>query len=357
MTLETTAAMPRENASGGERQLRNIAELRLLFAASVVLSHAAALLGDDRHRSLRTLLNSEAAVQGFFILSGYLVCGSYARIQSPIAFYRRRLLRIYPAYAAAVLIFIALALTQATALGATVAWAQVPRYLVANLTTLNFIAPTIDGLFAANAMDAVNGALWSIKVELMFYALLPLLYWAARRTSFLLVTTLLVIGGVLWWPALQALGAWREMSFPLSLKFQLPGQIHFFGLGMALFAVSVGAMSRVSAGIVAALAIALSLASAGVSDAIHIAALFVLVGGVSRLPQVRDVFGGQDISFGIYLCHFPIIQILLAGGAGGWPFGLYLATVCVLAIAYGVASWRLVERPALALTRRREARA
>ena len=202
-------------------------------------------------------------------------------------------------------------------------------------------------------MTAVNGALWSIKVELMFYAVLPLLYWGARRTSFFLVSLLLVAGGVLWWPALHGAGVWMGHAIPVSMKFQLPGQIHFFGLGMALFAVSAGAMSRAGLVTVGASAIGLLLFLGESGDALHVAVLVVLVGGMSWLPQVRDVFAGQDISFGIYLCHFPIIQMLLAGGAGEWPFELYLATVVVLAVAYGLASWRWIERPALTLSRGR----
>ncbi|MBD8620608.1 acyltransferase [Sphingomonas sp. CFBP 13728] len=334
------------------RRLNNIAELRLLFAASVVLSHAATLLGDEGYRLLRTVLNSEAAVQGFFILSGYLVCGSYARIQHPAAFYRRRFLRIYPAYAAAVVILTAASLLQSRMQDVSVAWSELPRYFVANLLTLNFFKPTIDGMFADNAFQAVNGALWSIKVEIMFYAILPVVYALARRWTFLTVSMALVVAGVLWWPLLRVVGDWFGYTPPLSLKFQLPGQIHFFGLGIALFANADGSITRGGLTLVCAVGIGLLMLVAQTEDAVHVLALVTLVGGISRLPQVRDMFGKQDISFGIYLCHFPIIQMLLAGGAAKWPFALYLATVCVLAIGYGLLSWNLIERPVLAIRRK-----
>jgi peptidoglycan/LPS O-acetylase OafA/YrhL len=168
VSFESNAAVAENGAAvqpAGAR-LRNVTELRLLFAASVMLSHAALLAAGDAHRLLRTILNSEAAVQAFFILSGYLVCGSYGRLRDPLQFYTRRVLRIYPAYLVAVLLFLALGLGQAMILGNAVAWGDLPRYLIANLTTLNFLQPTVGGVFASNLQPMINGALWSIKVEL-----------------------------------------------------------------------------------------------------------------------------------------------------------------------------------------------
>ena len=350
MSLESSAGMIVETGSTRQpaMRLRNISELRLIFAGSVVLSHAASLLGGDSQYWLRVILNSEAAVQGFFILSGYLVCGSYDRLRSPRAFYTRRLLRLYPAYAVAVLLFITLGIAQALWLGNRVHWAELPSYLAANLTTLNFLKHDVGGVFAANPIDVVNGALWSIKVELMFYASLPLLFWIGRRASFLALSAALIIAGVLWWPVLNWAGAMWGIVPPLSFKFQLPGQIHFFALGMALFARSRGyiALPALIALIAGALVLLAFLGEG--REAANAFILVMLIAIVSAMPQIPDIFRGQDISYGIYLCHFPLIQLLIAAGAGQLPFPLYLGIVVVLSILYGLASWRWIERRALA---------
>lgn len=329
-------------------RLRNVSELRLLFAASVVISHTAALLGGDQYHWLRVILNSEAAVQGFFMLSGYLVCGSYDRLRSPALFYKRRLTRIYPAYLAAVLLFLALGIVQAILFGNQVAWSEVPRYLVANLSTLNFLKPDVGGVFADNPLQVINGALWSIKVELMFYASLPLLYWIGRRISFVALAALLIFAGSAWWPALNWLGAQWGITPALSFKFQLPGQIHFFGLGIALFARSKGHISTAGMIAVAAWALGLLTILGEGRDAIHALALVTLIGVATALPQAKgNLFGEQDISYGIYLCHFPLIQLLVAAGLGGLPFPVYLAIALTLTVVYGVLSWKWIERPAL----------
>ncbi len=333
-------------AAPGTR-LNNIAELRLLFAASVVFSHAFTLLAADRFLLIRIILNSEAAVQGFFILSGYLVFGSYDRLREPLTFYRRRLLRIYPGYLAAVLLFSGLAIVQALLAGERVEWGQLPRFAVANLTALNFLQPQIGGVFASNPLNVINGALWSIKVELMFYALVPILFYLARRFSFGLLAAAMIVVGTSWWPALQLIAAELGRAIPVSFKFQLPGQLHFFGLGIALFAHVGGNLSRARLLVLLGATAVMLLLGAGPRDALQAMALVAIIGVMSALPQARDIFRNQDISYGIYLCHFPIIQLLIAAGAANWPLGAYLTAVVLSVLAYGVFSWRFIEGPAL----------
>ncbi|HET9867991.1 MAG TPA: acyltransferase, partial [Nitrospira sp.] len=324
-------------------RLNNVTELRLLFAASVMISHAATLLNPEGYRLLRTFLNSEAAVQGFFILSGYLVCGSYDRLRNARHFYVRRFMRIYPAYFVAVILFIALGIVQAMMLGNAVRWADAPLYLISNLATLNFLKPNVEGVFADNPLTIVNGALWSIKVEAMFYVILPLLYHFASRYSFLLLTLVMITAGAIWWPAITSIAGAYGQTIPVSFKLQLPGQLHYFGLGIALFARSKGLISTVTLALIVTFAIAILLALDSWREARQVVALVLVIGTVSILPQVKDMLRGQDISYGIYLCHFPLIQLLIAGGFRGLPLLLYLIAIVLLSVGYGLLSWRLIE--------------
>ncbi len=350
MTLESNVAVDAgPSARAGPRPLRlnNITELRLLFAACVVLSHAVQLAGATEFDVIRFVMNSEVAVQGFFILSGYLVFGSYDRLRSTRTFYRRRFLRIYPAYVVAVLLFLLLGIAQALAFGRAVAWSDLPSYLAANLSTLNFLQPTVGGAFATNSVPHINGALWSIKVELMFYLLVPLLYWLARRVPIGWVAVLLIAAGALWWPVLTGLGEQFGIAIPLSFKYQVPGQLHFFALGIALFARTKGRITTIGLAAIVAFTLLLLVLVGVPREALHALGLVVVIGTVAALPQVHDLLGRNDISYGIYLSHFPAIQLLLAAGAGDWPFPLYIGAVVVVATTYGFASWKLIERPML----------
>lgn len=344
-----SAATPTDRAGVPAPSLRlnNIAELRLFFAASVMFSHAALLRQPDGMLLLRIILNSEAAVQGFFILSGFLVSGSFARLHAPQTFWRRRFWRIYPGYAVAVLFFAMLAMAQAAWLDGVRAFPDAARYFAANFATLNFLQPTITGVFADNPMQPVNGALWSIKVELMFYAILPFVIFAANRFGYRAVVLALILAGTLYWPALQALGAALGHEVPGSLRLQLPGQLHYFGLGVALFAFSKGHLSRTTVVLLLALMLLLLFVQGHWREALQASVLVAIIAGVTKMRQLPSITGERDLSYGIYLSHFPIIQILLAFGAGAWPTALYFAAVVACATAYALASWHGIEKPAL----------
>jgi len=79
------------------------------------------------------------------------------------------------------------------------------KYALANLLFLNFLHPDLPGLFADNRLHAVNGALWTLKIEVMFSLSVPLLVYAMRRWGhwqvMLLVyaTSILYVYLIGWW--------------------------------------------------------------------------------------------------------------------------------------------------------------
>lgn len=336
------------NAGGGVR-FNNVSLLRLFFAASVMVSHSLLLLDPDGFITIRTILNSEAAVQGFFILSGMLVFGSFSRIGRWATFWRRRAVRIYPGYIVAVLVFLCLALLQAHLRDVAVAWGELPRYLAANLSTLNFLQPTIDGVFQGNPQLPINGALWSIKVEIMFYVCVPALYWIGHRIGFGKLAAGLIVAGTLWWPLLLWVGVQTGQDIALSYKFQLPGQLHYFALGVGLFAVTKGIIGRGSLVALVVLMLALLVMAGQPREAVQALVLVCVIGMLTHMPVMGEPFGGRDLSYGIYLAHFPIVQLLIAAGvAAALPVPVYVAVVVTLAALYALGSWHLVEKPALA---------
>ena len=43
--------------------------------------------------------------------------------------------------------------------------------------------PSLPGLFAGNPFREVNGALWTLKIEVLFYLVLPVLAWILRAAG------------------------------------------------------------------------------------------------------------------------------------------------------------------------------
>lgn len=326
--------------------LSNITELRLILALAVLISHTIQLAEFNHYDIWRKILSSELAVQGFFILSGYLVMSSYHRSSSLKDFYFRRILRIYPGYFVAVIFFAIIGVFQAVLLKYVVSWAEIVGYFSANLTLMNFLQPGISGVFFDNAYTDINGALWTIKLEVMFYALVPLIYFIGNKLSLQAVAMGMFLIGLTWRQMLMIFEV-AGYSWHPSLVHQLPGQLHFFAIGVLLFDTVLSPKRLNSNAVIFSIVVLLALMLHGITLAAHIFGMTALIYIITRLPQVKMPFSRIDLSYGIYLCHFPIIQILIAAGFSAIRPIFFLLIVFFSSVFYAVMSWLIVESPAL----------
>jgi peptidoglycan/LPS O-acetylase OafA/YrhL len=318
--------------------------IRLVLAAGVFVYHAVALAAFAPGGAWETGLSrlAEVSVQGFFIVSGALVAGSLDRSQGLLDYAGKRVRRLYPAYLVVVLVpaIASLALTQDIA--------GVARYLAANLAFLNFLEPNLPGLFADNRFTEVNGALWTLKIEVMFYAALPLILFVLtklRGAWWLLILALYAFGEL--WPAALALGFGDEAAARLAR--QLPGQMAFFAMGIALWKASPH-IARHWRGLI--LCGSILLAASLTYPVMEPARALGLAGVIAALafapgPAVNAARWG-DISYGLYITHFPILQVMVAAGLvqSLGPAG-FLALAAALVTAASYALWHVVEKPAL----------
>ncbi|MFN4225915.1 MAG: acyltransferase family protein [Hyphomonas sp.] len=318
--------------------------IRLLLASGVFAYHALALSavapGSSLELTLATL--AEVSIQGFFIVSGALVAGSWDRSSTLADYAGKRFRRLYPAYAVIILLpaLISVSLT----------WdgPSVLRYLGANLVFLNFLEPNLPGLFGSNRFTEVNGALWTLKIEVMFYIILPLilLVLKAMRAQWWLVIAALYIAGSLWAVLVPQIG---DTSFGLALSRQLPGQMAFFAMGITLWKCA-GQLPRhwAKLGLLGAILTAASLASP-LLEPLRALGLAGIISAIAFAPgPALSAARFGDISYGLYITHFPILQAMLATGLLrmlGAPAFFVLSAILVLAASFAL--WHLVEKPAL----------
>ncbi|HEY7834933.1 MAG TPA: acyltransferase [Ktedonobacterales bacterium] len=156
--------------SGGAREIQALDGWRALAALGVLFLHAYLTVPNPPtfhgHALGYIWYYFGAGVHLFFILSGFLLFQPYARailrgeaLPSPWRFYKRRALRILPAYWACLAILVLVNLTAYLSLSG-----------LANIAT--HLVLIHDGFYQFNR--AIEGPFWTLAVEAQFYLLLPL---------------------------------------------------------------------------------------------------------------------------------------------------------------------------------------
>lgn len=321
--------------------------LRFAFAFVVFLVHAHALSGVQELAVFSRYLSSEIAVKSFFVVSGFLIFMSYENSRSVSGYFGKRIRRIYPAYAFVILVSVLVG-GVFSRYGLGDYWSlPLLKYIAANLMFLNFLQPELPGLFQHNLWQAVNGALWTLKIEVMFYLLVPLAVMAFTRLGRFPVLMVMYVGSVIYSAAMGELAAQSGSGLYLELQRQLPGQLSFFVAGAAGY-YYFDYLSRYALPLVAAAVAAFMLQDWLPWMVVQPLALGVVVVYVACFfPSIGNFGRYGDFSYGIYIVHFPILQLLIAYGSfEGAPWrALLSATTLVMTAA--ILLWYFIEKPFL----------
>ena len=330
--------------------------LRLAGAGLVLFSHSFVLSGRAAEEPVALLLGGfsdggRLAVGMFFVVSGFLVSRS-ALARPPADYLRARLLRLWPPLAA-VLLLQALLLGPAFSLLPTGAYFADPSTWTALARGLVFNPQLgLPGVFTGNPVSgAINGSLWTLRVELACYVLLlaAARLGLLRRVSLSLVVALGLIAAMAARGDASALPGWL-VDARVAAIVECCVQ---FAMGAWLF-VHRARVPR-SPALAAAGILALLLAARGTLGlpVFHIVFPYLVICAGLGPPVAQGVMGRLgDISYGTYLYAFPVQQavVQLSGGQIG-PWAL-AASASLPVLLLAVASRRWVEEPTLRWRRR-----
>jgi peptidoglycan/LPS O-acetylase OafA/YrhL len=338
------------DTSGIAKRLRdnNFDALRLIFASMVVVFHTG-LLSQVSSLTWTSHISATFAVQAFFVVSGFLVTMSFENSSSVKSYVSKRLRRIAPAYVL-VILAAALCLSMMSILPAHKYFTdpELRRYLAFNLLLSNFSAPNLPGVFQSNFITAVNSSLWTIKIEVAFYCLVPFMVWAVRRFGYRKVLSTVFIASILWKLGFDAASTITGMEIYAKFAKQLPGQLCFFAGGAWAFyrtreAKTINPLLAAMGAVIYAVSgwgwFYDIIAPAAVTAIVYWAAI-----AGPRLPAVAK---RGDFSYGVYLYHFPLVQTITALGVFRWSaLGACMIVVAVVGMSAAL-SWQFVERPIL----------
>jgi peptidoglycan/LPS O-acetylase OafA/YrhL len=361
-----SAALTAAPAAGARLRFPALDGLRGLAAFGVLVLHVWMFSYGDLHKPPKGLLDLAAGelrlgVQLFFVLSGFLVFRPFAaaaldggRTPRLGRYAVRRAARILPAYWAALAgSFLLLRhLDHPMQIDA----AQLPVFL----------------LFAQNHFDEtikhLDPPMWTLAIEVSFYAALPFagllaVRLGAGRKRQLALTLGLVAAGAL----CTALAF--ERGWPQTLSTSLLPHLVEFGAGMTVAVALHGQRLRrrraawlLGAGIVLVLAnsvwhakgLGAQAPRSLIGDAPGIAGLALVLAAIvsSKWRAAAPLSRGParwlgQISYGLYLIHFPVIVGLRE--TEHWPdtFRRQLLAVAGLTIPAAALCWWLIERPAI----------
>ncbi len=331
-----------------EERANNFNLIRLLAALAVIYGHAGAITGlgpaDFFLRTVGHKFIGGVAVDVFFVLSGFLITSS-ALSQRGLAYYATsRLLRIYPALIACVLMSVFLLGPALTSLDLSAYFhdRQTRIYLWNNLTAWR-TQYELPGVFSTHRDHAVNGSLWSLAVEVRLYLVVLVFLWAgllrhraAFNTVFAFVIVLSLLKPELWQPLIQ-----YDNHRDVTLMFLI-------GSFMWINRDSIP-MNPAMAGLLLLFASALHRTPHfGLAYSL---ALPYLVFVAAYLPGLAWFNRVGDYSYGVYLYGWPCQQLALM-----WlPQSSNLANTLqssLMALAMAYLSWHWIEQPAMGLKKR-----
>ena len=327
--------------------------VRVGLALMVAVSHGIVMrTGDEPTWGSSTL--GDLAVDGFFVLSGFLVTGSYQRIDvstghagfwTVVRFGWHRFLRIMPGFWVCLLV---LALVIAPLVAVLEGRPAVTPFVtepsswdfIVNNAGLLIQQYDIAGLLAGNPTPFVfDGALWTLVLEAMCYVLLAVLGWSGvvRRRRWVV----LLLAGVLW-----ALLVAQSLGVDTVIGDDTTRLALMFVLGVASFLY----IDRIPSS--PALAVAALILLVGCLAVLHdyrvvgapaLAYLIVYLGtGLPRPVRLR-----ADLSYGVYIYHWPTEQVLMLTGAAVLPTVAFVALALAAVLLPATASWFLVEKRSL----------
>lgn len=337
-------AATRPSLGPGGRSTSSFDAIRLIAAFAVLVSHHFGLVRGEQPLVPGFGSLGVFAVTVFFVISGYFVALSWDREPDPVRYWKKRALRILPALVVVVGISILIIGPAETnlSLGDYATNAATWSYW-RNAVLVLGIQFDLPGVFTAKPMSAVNLSLWSLPIELIMYVSIVIAGIALRRFSRWAYPVLATIFALAWWiiPGDQFGTTLQTLNLGV-----------FFLAGAAIY--SFGLLRRITPSFLAVCVVVVVLAAAldGPQTKLLLWIFFpMVVLGLGALPSAlgKRVAAMGDISYGVYLWAFPIQQIVIAHLLGLVGFWVSMLLAAIVTTALALASWHLVERPALRL--------
>lgn len=310
--------------------------LRYFFAFSLILVHFCTLTDTEQF----WFVSGQMRVKAFFTITGFLVVYSFLRRKSLKVYFWKRVLRILPAYVTTILMcYLVGFFFSSTSFDNYYFSLQSMKYLVANLSFMNFIEPSLPGLFTDNPTGpAVNGSLWSMKLEVLFYVLVPFIIWLIRKFGKLYVLIPLLVVFSL---------------FRIKYNISFNTMIYFFtGTAVLFYFERIFQYIKLLFPATIILIVTIYYFDNDITSFFEPIVFSMLIIEIAYFCKPLNFLQGHDnISYGLYLYHYPVVQVLVQYRMHDYNIYLTFLLTMLFSVSLALVSWYVIEKPLLKMVR------
>lgn len=325
--------------------------LRLLAALQVVFVHGLEHLHVKNEIALfiKSVVVYFPGVPIFFLISGYLISMSYEKNPNIKVYAKNRFLRIIPGLYAS--FFVGLLILWYFGQFNEISVMDVLPWIVAQLMLFQFYNPEFIRDFG---VGVINGSLWTISVELVFYIILPLLYLFLQKDFYkrLLFLSIISLGFYYYINYVSA----NILIYEKLIKVSILPYLFYFLIGMFFYKKREFTQSYLEDKMFVYLALYALVCYLHVDFFVYdvfrqlVFALFVFSFVFSYKNLSYRLMKHNDFTYGVYIYHMLIVNVFVQKEhLGGVE---YLMMVLVFSALCGILSYFLIEKPFLSMKKK-----
>jgi len=271
---------------------------------------------------------SYLAVNLFFIASGFLVTKSMLYRGDIAEYSSARLLRIYPGLMVHVLFVMLIIGPLATSLSFGEYFTHVD-FLKQPFVVLSFISAQmwLPGVFESNAEHMASAPLWTLRYEIMAYIGTAIIFSLGLLKKKWMALAQFILPSIAWIVS-HSLGIFEAMPGTVQnlMRFGIA-----YGLGAAIYAYR----DRLSFHIL------------GIPVIIDVMLAYMIMwAAYIKAPKLNFLQKLSDVSYGVYIYHWCILQLLFMWMPNLSVMNLFLIALPITFILASL-SWHFVEKPML----------